>query len=444
MKTVKDSAGILVTQSVATVINLLIGIITARFLGPAGKGLYVLAFVLPGLFVTFGNIGLTQAIVYNLAKHSERRDEVVGSLFIVWGGITGILTLAAYLSLPYTSQAFFPGVDTQLLKIGLLTLPASFWILCARECFRGAGQYTLYNAVGLLPKLLGLSFFIVVIIILEGGAVEAIYANTLATALMAGLCLLGVFKYVLGGVGKLSVAFVRPLLSYGTRVHAGLILQTLENRGDILLLSHYLISSAPIGLYSVGVTLAELVLNVSEAVGTVWLQRVSAALSTKMEHKTVELSRVVTIVSVFAGLLMVVVAYPAIYVLYGADFLPSYAPFLILLPGVVTRAPARIIGSHLQGVNRPGLISMVSGISLAVNIGINIVLIPQYGINGAALASTISYSLRSLVMLCLFSRFSSYSIFDCVLPQKDDWVFLTSIFRLVMNKLAPGYRSLSR
>jgi hypothetical protein len=31
-----------------------------------------------------------------------------------------------------------------------------------------------------------------------------------------------------------------------------------------------------------------------------------------------------------------------------------------------------------------------------------------------------------------------------VLPQKDDWVFLTSIFRLVMNKLAPGYRSLSR
>lgn len=439
MRTLKDSAGVLITQYLALAVTILIGIITARYLGPEGKGLYVLTFVLPGLFVTFGNVGLGQAIVYNLAKYPERRGEVVGSIFIVSGVFAGVVTVGAYMSLPYLSRALVPSVDMRFLRIGLITLPTSFWLLCATNCFRGIGRYSLYNAVALMSKLAFLLFLIVFIVILKGGPLEAVYSNVLASLILTAVTLVGVVRYVTAGSRTFSATFVRPLISYGARVHTGYVLQTLEHRVDILLISRYLISPTAVGLYSVGVTLAELVLRVSEAAGTVWLQRVSAETSGQIGHKTAGLSRIVVLISLIVTVVLAVAAYPAIYLFYGSDFLPSYLPFLILLPGVFTRAPGQILGSHLQGIGRPGTVSWISGISLTLNLALNIVLIPVYGISGAALASSVSYSIRSVVTLYMFSRLSGYSLSQSLLPRKEDWLFLIKVLTTVPQQLISGY-----
>ena len=68
-------------------------------------------------------------------------------------------------------------------------------------------------------------------------------------------------------------------------------------------------------------------------------------------------------------------------------FGPAMVPLLVLLPGVVALSGANVVGSYLRGIGRPGMPSLVSLVALAVNIVANLVLIPRFGIVGAAAAS---------------------------------------------------------
>jgi O-antigen/teichoic acid export membrane protein len=434
MKAFKDSAGVFITQFLNISASFFIGVITARILGPDGKGIFVLAFILPGMFIAFGNLGLGQALVYNLSKNPGRRDEVITSFFVVYVAIASVLTLIANSFLTTISEIFIPGVSINILRVGLVTLPTLLWIQTARECFRGTSQYWLYNLAGFLSKFILLLFLLVLLLPLRQGIIQAIYANILTNFIVAALCLIGIYIYVLDKPFKFSVAFTWPLISYGWRVHPGYIMQTLENRIDFLLLSHYMVDPTSVGLYSLAVTLAELLLNVPEAVGTVWLQRVSKSSATDIISKTMGLSRVVLLISSLAGILMAFTAYPAIYIVYGPKFLPSYSPFLILLFGIIARAPDRVIGSYIQGIGRPGLISLISLVPLIVNLGLNILLIPEYGINGAALSSLISYTIRSLLTLIVFSKLHRLPLADCILVRRSDWIALQGIVTAVLNR----------
>ena len=70
-------------------------------------------------------------------------------------------------------------------------------------------------------------------------------------------------------------------------------------------------------------------------------------------------------------------------------FGPSFAPLLVLLPGVVALSGSNVVGSYLRGIGRPGITSSISLIALAVNLVLNLVLIPRYGIIGASAASVV-------------------------------------------------------
>jgi O-antigen/teichoic acid export membrane protein len=98
---------------------------------------------------------------------------------------------------------------------------------------------------------------------------------------------------------------------------------------------------------------------------------------------------------------------PAIRVLFSAGFLPAYPALLILLPGVVLLGTAKILTNDIAGRGYPHYNSITSAISLIATVALDFVLVPTRGIVGAALASTLAYSLTfavSVVFYVLVSR----------------------------------------
>jgi O-antigen/teichoic acid export membrane protein len=122
------------------------------------------------------------------------------------------------------------------------------------------------------------------------------------------------------------------------------------------------------------------------------------------------------------------------------DCLPA---FLVLLPGAVSFSVAKVMISFLAGRGRPGLISIGTILSLILNLGLNIVLIPIYGIVGAALASLVSYTFQAAVAVFFASRLSGQSPLSLFVPGKEEVVLLVStLWRIwgaapVLGRLRP-------
>ena len=102
------------------------------------------------------------------------------------------------------------------------------------------------------------------------------------------------------------------------------------------------------------------------------------------------------------------------------DFTPSLPALYIMLPAVVSLSLTQVLSSYVAGVGRSGWTSVVNVGALGVNVLANLVLIPLFGIAGAAAASLISYTASALGFSLMASRLSNRPLSDFWLPRWSD------------------------
>jgi O-antigen/teichoic acid export membrane protein len=120
--------------------------------------------------------------------------------------------------------------------------------------------------------------------------------------------------------------------------------------------------------------------------------------------------RITATVMLAACLSMALVGNWLIVSLFGESYAPAYPALLALLPGLFGLCYASILRLDLLGKNRPGSVSLMMGAGAALNLLLNLLLIPSIGIVGAGIASSTAYLLVSLAMLLLYCRISQVSL----------------------------------
>ena len=105
-------------------------------------------------------------------------------------------------------------------------------------------------------------------------------------------------------------------------------------------------------------------------------------------------------------------------------------PLLILLPGVIAISLGKVLCSYLGGIGKPVFATYASLAALIVNIGLNVLLIPKWGIAGAALATSISYSLDTVIIFIVFSKLAKIKPIDILVVKLED---IKSYLRIARN-----------
>jgi O-antigen/teichoic acid export membrane protein len=111
--------------------------------------------------------------------------------------------------------------------------------------------------------------------------------------------------------------------------------------------------------------------------------------------------------------------------LYSDRFLPAVTPLMLLLPGIFTMSISKILTSDLTARGYPragmwaGLVAVVS------NVVLNVFLIPRLAIDGAAISSSVSYSLYAVVIVVYFMRVTGVRFTAIVIPTAEDVRYLT-------------------
>lgn len=376
-------------QTARFLLSFPVGILIARLLGPAAKGEIALALLLPALLTLVATLGAGQAASYLVGSRRYPVDRTIGTLAGIWLLTSTILlpSVAASSALGWLSF-LAPGVDRGLLVLASLLLP----LLVGRQYLAyvvlGQQRFIEHNLVHVLAGSAQLIAVILLVWSLSFGKLGAVVSAILAEG-MGMLFLLWTLRASWDHRPRLDREISREALSYGLRGQIGNILQFFNYRLDIIILGHFR-DLREVGLYALAVSIGEFLWYVPNAGAMVIFPK--TAHSERDADRVTPLGfRITGAMTLLGALVLALVARPAITFIYGPLFRDSASPLLLLLPGIVCLGASKILSADLSGRDRPGLNSLGALLSLVVTVCLDLVLIPRYGMNGAALASSFAY-----------------------------------------------------
>jgi O-antigen/teichoic acid export membrane protein len=188
------------------------------------------------------------------------------------------------------------------------------------------------------------------------------------------------------------------------------------------------------GLYSISVLLAEKLSHIPQSVNVVLFPQVSSLSEEEANALTPRVTRNSLFMVFVAGVVLYLVSRPLLLLFYGTDFLPALEAFRILIPGIITLSVAKILSSDLSGRDHRIYHTVATAVAFAVNVALCFLWIPSMGIAGAAWASTVAYTLQSVLMLAFFTRLSGCGLRETVLIGREDLALYGGLAKKLLKR----------
>jgi O-antigen/teichoic acid export membrane protein len=125
-----------------------------------------------------------------------------------------------------------------------------------------------------------------------------------------------------------------------------------------------------------------------------------------MNAFTPRVFRTTLALTALGGMALAVVGRTLIVLIYGEAFATAYGPLLALLPGVVLLGGAKVLTNEIAGRGHPHYNSVASALGLGLTIVLDLLLIPRFGVLGAAIASSLAYAAIFVAAIVFSARVS--------------------------------------
>lgn len=323
------------------------------------------------------------------AGKGAARGKLAGNT-LVYALILGIALTGGVLTAG--AGAYFSSAEAQywLLLAGLialLVLQKAF-----DSIFLGQDQLKPYS---LLPVLFICCYLGGNLIVLKGwqGGLDSVLAVWVVSAGLVTLAGLGLLWR--GQRLGLDRQLWRQMREVGSRGGISVILVFLLFRSDQYLVEHML-GAASLGLYSVAVIFAEMMQRLPNVAGAVLLPKVIQAqegeglLSLRVARNVLLFSLLCAVGLLAAGKLLLLLFFP--------KYPEAYGLLLWMLPGLVVAGFGSVLNTRLAGQGYPAITLWAPALALALNVALNLALIPVMGLTGAALSTSLAYVLWGLLV----------------------------------------------
>ena len=391
--------GTIVTQVLVVICGTVSGLLTARYLGPSGRGQLAAISVWPGALSAVAGLGIHQAVVFHTARRPMDAGNILLSAVNI-GLIVSAVTVALGAALLHVISATREAFVSSLLL--LLTIPFSLLGGYPVSTFQGLGRFRMYNILRVSTPViyalgvLGLAFSRHATVRLT---VIVLALSQVLTAICSWIFVLPIIKHRPAATKELW-----PLLRFGLPAHAGGLSSFLNQRVDQLVLS-LLVPSVQLGFYTVAVTITQGLTFIPFAISNVLVTRAAGA-----EDRTsavLILRRVTYATALLFGLICAVTWFilpRLLVVLFGGRYEPSVLAAKILLPGTFFWGMGQLLYAGANSLNRPA-ISFYAEVVALVLTGVGIaVTVSRFGYIGAAWVSTMSYTLSCAIAAFLLVR----------------------------------------
>lgn len=406
-------------------VNVGTGIITARLLGPVGRGEQAVM----GLWVQFLayalTLGLPSALLYNLRRHPEEASRLFFAALLL-GTLAGFAaTGVGVVFIPYLlSEGYSPEV-VGYARWFMIAAPVVLLNLILMYVLRAREEFGTYNAVRYLQPLLtlfGLIFLAFAGLLTPLSATLAYVLPVVPVFLYMLVRLWRIYRPTFGGTRRA----LRDLTSYGLRSYGADVTGVLSSELDRALVAVFL-GPAAMGLYVVALSFSRMLDVFQSAVVSVIFPKAMGRSQEEVVALIGRGARVSGAVTFLAAAGIALLGPWAMSVVYGRQFLGAVPVLRFLLLVVALSGVTWILCQAFMVLGRPGFVTVVQVAGLGLTVVLLPVLVPRYGLEGAGLALLISTAVRLALALASFPLVLKVRA-PGLLPRRSD---LTQILALL-------------
>jgi O-antigen/teichoic acid export membrane protein len=207
---------------------------------------------------------------------------------------------------------------------------------------------------------------------------------------------------------------------FGLKTHAMTLMGRVHERVDLFLLAYLLADPTQIAFFAIAKGGIQIVQLLPNSLGKVAYPQLAGLERDDAARFACQLVRQGLLFMVPASLALFLAAPLLLPFVYGEPYAASTVPFVLMLPGVVLLGLDRVLSRYFTGTNqqRPNIVTRA--VSLAVNVGLNLLWIPSWGIAGAAAAALVSYVVDALLLVAVFVRMTDCGLADLFVLRRGD------------------------
>jgi O-antigen/teichoic acid export membrane protein len=389
------------TNLAAAGLSLLNVLITARALGADGRGQIAFLTTVAYLTSQVASLGIQQAVVNLAGREPSLTPALFGTsvaLSALLGGGAAAAVALAVLIVPAVGGS----ASTALLAFALAAVPMLVLQICLQFLVIAHYGFRAMNSAWLLVPVVTCAVNGALALAGEltvGAAVGAwIGGQVLATILL--------WRAVTarhGGPRRADPQLGRRMLSFGVQAHGGRVMLLGNYRLDQWILGG-VAGPRELGIYSVAVAWAEALFFLPTALATVQRPDLVRADARAAAERAARVLRVTLLVTIPLALALIALAPVLCVGIFGEEFRSSVGQVRILACGAFGIVALKLLGGALTAQGRPLSETAAIAVAFVAIVGLDVALIPAYEGTGAAIASTIAYTLGGVAVAVLFIR----------------------------------------
>ena len=424
----KKILGTIGTRVVIALLAFFTWILNAHYLGPEKVGTISLMIFSVAIIQLFTNFLAGAALIYMTPRTG------IYKLFIpayIWTFIITLLSAFAMLLLGMLFPVLEVIPEGYFVPVLFLAFIMSFSTV-NNMLLLGLEKVNSFNFISLAQIII---LFLILLFCLFGIRFFDVMAYYWAIFISNSLAFIFSFFMLLPSFKKVPLtnmkALVKEILRFGSYVQFANLFQAMNYRLSLKFVDFYK-GRAAVGILSLGMQLAEGLWLISRSLATVQYSRLSNEMNYDYSVRlTLTLAKITWVVTGIGMILLLAIPKFVFTMIFSVRFGDVKLVIASLAFGIVTLSVSMIFSGFFSSINKPYHNTISSAIGLIFTIGLGLLLIPKYGIMGAGISATFSYTFLTLYQFIIFSRMTKLKPRDFLLTKTEIRLLIREIKKIV-------------
>ena len=431
----KDVQLTLLSRIPVMLLSFLSVVFLTRLLGPEGNGVYTFTFAVLNLFFTVIGFQLEGTLPVFLARDKENAPGIFSAIgllaFLSFIAFAVALSIIVFL-VPGGEQWVIP--EDQTVMFFFLFLLVAFGLrrisTLMLAALRGLFRFKAFNAYMLLNQFLPTVVYGTLLWLTASGEWTISLQQCFKVILLieTALVVTGLiffWRYNILSFSSKYADYLKPISSLSYKSLLSASGHFLNKRLDVWFVQFYK-GTAMLGQYGLATQVTNFISDAMTPFNQVLIPYIAEA--PPEDHKEIvsRTARLNISIAIIAAVLIISTSWIFIPLLFGGQFRQAIPATQILAIGIIFISQRLVFTGYFKAINKMRFPMQASWAGVVMTVILDIVLIPVFGIIGAAWATTIAYATTSIYLVYMAQKKLDFSLLHILLLKKSDLTWLLS------------------
>lgn len=435
----KNLLSSVLTQVPIFLLGIVSGVFSTRILGEDAKGAFSLFQANYLLFLLFFSFGIQTGIVYFISSKKYTEEVIAGISTTIFTVSSLALLLLLFALFSFNYEVILLPVNytkTEYLIALFFLFFFSFLNSLITSFFQARSMFKIINWVSIINSLLNATFFIILYSYFKhveprhnAEKFNYVLVSSIILLIINSLLWLYLFKTKINIKPKFTsyiYSIMKDFTSYSLLIYIGMFINFFNYRLDLWIVNYYS-NEKDLSYYSLATNIVQIILYISVTIGSVILPNLSNyAIEERIKNFTL-ISRFSF--TFFLALVLIAISSASLVIpfMYGMEFEKTIIPFQILSIGILFSCITQIFSMLLVSSNQNKYNIIACSIGLVFTVLFDLLLIPQYGIIGASIATLISYFVIFALTYFIILKKLDIKSKNLFIPSKENIKYILEI-----------------